>query len=31
MAYLYRSFSWENREQQFKELMAKQKRQNAQS
>ena len=26
MAYLYRSFSWENREQQFKELLAKQKR-----
>ena len=27
MAYLYRSFSWENREQQYKELLAKQKRQ----
>jgi formate/nitrite transporter FocA (FNT family) len=26
MAYLYRSFSWENREQQYKELVAKQKR-----
>jgi hypothetical protein len=26
MAYLYRSFSWENREQQYKELLAKQKR-----